>query len=69
MIHRKHVSIDYLLLFYACITACYDNFTSYYKLNCYNLAKVEVAGSNPVSRSKEFKGLAIRLTPFFLSTV
>ena len=32
-----------------------------------DLAKVEVAGSNPVSRSKEFKGLANWLNPFFLS--
>ena len=28
-----------------------------------DLAKVEVAGSNPVSRSKIFKGLAERLAP------
>ncbi len=32
-----------------------------------NLAKVEVAGSNPVSRSKEFKGLAIMVKSFFLA--
>ena len=31
------------------------------------LAKVEVAGPNPVSRSKEFKGLANKLTPFSMS--
>jgi hypothetical protein len=30
-----------------------------------NLAKVEVAGPNPVSRSKEFKGLSVKLKPFF----
>ncbi len=32
-----------------------------------NLAKVEVAGSNPVSRSKEFKDLAIMVKSFFLA--
>jgi hypothetical protein len=31
------------------------------------IAKVEVAGPNPVSRSKEFKGLANKLTPFSMS--
>lgn len=30
------------------------------------IAKVEVAGPNPVSRSKEIKGLANKLTPFSL---
>jgi len=33
------------------------------------IAKVEVAGSNPVSRSKEFKGLADTAKPFFLISV
>jgi hypothetical protein len=33
------------------------------------IAKVEVAGPNPVSRSKEFKGLAQMLSPFSLSIV
>jgi len=31
------------------------------------IAKVEVAGPNPVSRSNEFKGLGIMLKPFFLA--
>lgn len=32
----------------------------------FKIAKVEVAGPNPVSRSKKFKGLANWLNPFFL---
>jgi hypothetical protein len=31
-----------------------------------NLAKVEVAGPNPVSRSKKNKGLAQKANPFFM---
>jgi len=45
-------------------------FNGIFEFSCnifFNFAKVEVAGSNPVSRSKEFKGLAGWLNPFFLS--
>ncbi|WP_301966146.1 hypothetical protein, partial [uncultured Desulfovibrio sp.] len=34
-----------------------------------NLAKVEVAGSNPVSRSSEFRGFLFGESPFFCTRI
>ena len=45
------------------------NVISLYVIRFYYLAKVEVAGSNPVSRSKEFKGLGVMLKPFFFALI
>ena len=45
----------------------HGNIWKTFETSACKIAKVEVAGPNPVSRSKEFKGLANKLTPFSMA--